>query len=93
MFKDLSQFKAYLAKIKNFNELLIIQQGGRGIDATAMIKSIEKAIVNDYTSVFNKNENLWKSIGITSEDILKELAKNNKFDKFEQLKNVFKTTR
>lgn len=46
--KQISQFKAYLAKINNFNELLIIQQGGRaGVDIPAMKRALQTAIKND----------------------------------------------
>ena len=31
MFKDLGQYKAYLRAIDNFDQLYIIQQGGRGV--------------------------------------------------------------
>jgi len=30
-FKNLGQYKAYLREINNFDQLYIIQQGGRGI--------------------------------------------------------------
>ena len=49
MFKDLGQFKAYLGVIDNFDNLYIIQQGGRGIT--------REQIINRLKNVLNKGKN------------------------------------
>jgi len=69
MFKDLGQFKAYLRKINNFDELYIIQQGGRNISEGQMIARLKKVIKENIDDVFSsiwENErlrnNLFKGI-------------------------------
>ena len=49
MFKDLGQFKAYLGVIDNFDNLYIIQQGGRGVT--------REQIINRLKNVLNKGKN------------------------------------
>ena len=49
MFKDLGQFKAYLGTIDNFDNLYIIQQGGRGVT--------REQIINRLKNVLNKGKN------------------------------------
>ncbi|MBR8721638.1 hypothetical protein IX307_002841 [Bacteroides pyogenes] len=49
MFKDLGQFKAYLGAIDNFDNLYIIQQGGRGVT--------REQIINRLKNVLNKGKN------------------------------------
>ena len=46
-FKNLGQYKAYLREINNFDQLYIIQQGGRGITKEDIIKRLESAIAKD----------------------------------------------
>ena len=46
-FKDLGQYKSYLREIDNFDQLYIIQQGGRGITKEDIIKRLESAIAKD----------------------------------------------
>lgn len=41
MFKDLGQFKAYLGAIDNFDNLYIIQQGGRDVTKKDIVKQLE----------------------------------------------------
>ena len=60
MFKDLGQFKAYLGAIDNFDNLYIIQQGGRGVT--------REQIINRLKNVLNKGKNkdeifevIWKN--------------------------------
>ena len=60
MFKDLGQFKAYLGAIDNFDNLYIIQQGGRGVT--------REQIINHLKNVLNKGKNkdeifevIWKN--------------------------------
>jgi hypothetical protein len=84
MFKDLKQFKAYLAKINNFDELYIIQQAGRGFDQQQILNRLQSAISQDAKSVFEANEGLWKNIGIENDidlnSIVNNKALNNYFD-------------
>ena len=49
MFKDLGQFKAYLGAIDNFDNLYIIQQGGRGVT--------REQIINRLKNILNKGKN------------------------------------
>ena len=49
MFKNLGQFKAYLGAIDNFDNLYIIQQGGRGVT--------REQIINRLKNVLNKGNN------------------------------------
>ena len=44
MFKDLGQYKAYLRAIDNFDQLYIIQQGGRGITKELVVRRLQSAI-------------------------------------------------
>ena len=46
-FKNLGQYKAYLRAIDNFDQLYIIQQGGRGVTKEDIIKKLESAIAKD----------------------------------------------
>ena len=50
-FKNLGQYKAYLRAIDNFDQLYIIQQGGRGITKEEIIKKLESAIAKDAEGV------------------------------------------
>ena len=70
MFGDLGQFKAYLREIDSFDQLYIIQQGGRGVTREQIIAQLERAIAKDAESVFNAKRNVWINIGIgTSTDL------------------------
>ena len=51
-FKNLGQYKAYLRAIDNFDQLYIIQQGGRGITKEDIIKKLESAIAKDAEGVY-----------------------------------------
>ena len=62
MFKDLGQFKAYLRKINNFDELYIIQQGGRNISEGQMINRLQTALKSDVKNVFNSNTTLFRKL-------------------------------
>ena len=46
-FKNLGQYKAYLEVIDDFEQLYIIQQGGRGVTKEDIIKKLESAIAKD----------------------------------------------
>ena len=61
LFKDLGQYKAYLRAIDNFDQLYIIQQGGRGITREDVVRRLQSAIkkeINDVFEIIWKNENL-----------------------------------
>nr|WP_315001753.1 chaperone HtpG [uncultured Capnocytophaga sp.] len=61
MFKDLGQYKAYLREINNFDQLYIIQQGGRNITKELVVRRLQSAIkkeINDVFEIIWKNENL-----------------------------------
>ena len=74
-FKDLGQYKAYLRAIDNFDQLYIIQQGGRGITKEDIIKKLESAIAKDAEGVYRANESIWLNMKIGSYKKLEDLAK------------------
>ena len=59
MFQNLGQYKAYLEVIDDFDQLYIIQQGGRGITKEDIIKRLESAIAKDAEGVYKANESIW----------------------------------
>lgn len=78
LFKDLGQYKAYLRAIDNFDQLYIIQQGGRGITKEGIIKKLESAIAKDAEGVYKANESIWLNMGIESAEDLRDFAKTKK---------------
>ena len=61
MFQNLGQYKAYLREIDNFDQLYIIQQGGRGVTREDVVRRLQSAIkkeINDVFEIIWKNENL-----------------------------------
>ena len=74
-FKNLGQYKAYLREIDNFDQLYIIQQGGRGITKEDIIKRLESAIAKDAEGVYRANESIWLNMKIGSYKKLEDLAK------------------
>ena len=78
LFKDLGQYKAYLRTIDNFDQLYIIQQGGRGVTRKQVIERLESAIAKDAEAVFDAKKSLWKNMGIRSFKELEDLAKTKK---------------
>jgi len=78
MFKDLGQYKAYLRAIDNFDQLYIIQQGGRGITKEDIIKKLESAIAKDAEGVYYAKKSIWLNMGIESAEDLKDFAKTKK---------------
>lgn len=74
MFRDLGQFKAYLREIDSFDQLYIIQQGGRGVTHEQIIAQLERAIAKDAESVFESNESLWRQFNISSGQQLKKIC-------------------
>ena len=75
MFQNLGQYKAYLREINNFDQLYIIQQGGRGITKEDIIKKLESAIAKDAEGVYRANESIWLNMKIGSYKKLEDLAK------------------
>ncbi|WP_278537205.1 hypothetical protein [Prevotella denticola] len=96
MFKDLRQFKAYLDAIDNFDQLYIIQQGGRDVTKKDIIKQLEKAIANDAESVFRAKPQLWKNMDIDNFEELKRLCQEQKLSQgpeYEPFRNMILTTK
>ena len=75
MFKNLGQYKAYLEVIDDFEQLYIIQQGGRGVTRKEVIERLESAIAKDAKSVFDAKKSLWRNMKIGSYKKLEDLAK------------------
>lgn len=78
MFKNLGQYKAYLREINNFDQLYIIQQGGRGVTRKEVIEKLESAIAKDAEGVYKANESIWLNMKIGSYKKLEDLAKTKK---------------
>lgn len=82
MFKDLGQFKAYLGAIDNFDNLYIIQQGGRGITREQIINRLKNVLnkgknKDEIFEVIWKNETLRKNVfGQMSDPYFKIQAKS-----------------
>ncbi len=96
MFKDLGQFKAYLNGIDNFDQLYIIQQGGRDVTKKDIIKQLEKAIANDAESVFRAKPQLWKNMDIDNFEELTRLCQEQKLSQgpeYEPFRNMILTTK
>ena len=75
MFQNLGQYKAYLREINNFDQLYIIQQGGRGVTRKQVIERLESAIAKDAEGVSKANESIWLNMKIGSYKKLEDLAK------------------
>ncbi len=58
-FKNLGQYKAYLREINNFDQLYIIQQGGRGVTRKEVIERLESAIAKDAEGVYYAKKSIW----------------------------------
>lgn len=74
MFGDLGQFKAYLENIDSFDQLYIIQQGGRGVTREQIINRLRKELL--------KPENLIEVFKIirSKPSLNRELLENTKND-------------
>ncbi len=74
MFRDLGQFKAYLENIDSFDQLYIIQQGGRGVTREQIINRLRKELL--------KSENLIEVFKIirSKPSLNRELLENIKND-------------
>lgn len=86
MFKGLGQFKAYLREIDNFDQLYIIQQGGRGVTREQIIRRLRDELLKD--------ENLMEVFGIIrakpqmNRDLLKNIINDN--EALEELTRLIK---
>lgn len=91
IFGDLGQFKAYLENIDSFDQLYIIQQGGRKVTREQIIAQLEQAIAKDAKSVYTTNQKIWNELGIESGADLyekcstKKLSKSEQFQKFRNI--------
>ena len=77
-FKNLGQYKAYLEVIDDFDQLYIIQQGGRGVTKEDIIKRLESAIAKDAEGVYYAKKSIWLNMGIESAEDLRDFAKTKK---------------
>ena len=77
-FKNLGQYKAYLREINNFDQLYIIQQGGRGVTRKEIIERLESAIAKDAEGVYYAKKSIWLNMGIESAEDLRDFAKTKK---------------
>ena len=96
MFGDLGQFKAYLENIDSFDQLYIIQQGGRKITREQIIAQLEQAIAKDAKSVYTTNQKIWNKLGIKSVDELYEKCSTKKLSKselFQDFRNIIVITK
>ena len=96
MFGDLGQFKAYLREIDSFDQLYIIQQGGRGVKRKQIIEQLEQAIAKDAKSVYTTNQKIWNELGIENGADLYEKCSTKKLSKseqFQEFRNVVVITK
>lgn len=96
MFGDLGQFKAYLREIDSFDQLYIIQQGGRKVTREQIIAQLEQAIAKDAKSVYTTNQKIWNELGIRSVDELYEKCSTKKLSKseqFQEFRNIIVITK
>ena len=95
MFGDLGQFKAYLENIDSFDQLYIIQQGGRGVMREQIIAQLEQAIAKDAENVFNANRNVWINMGIGTFADLERICRAQGLSSapaFQIFRNIIQTT-
>jgi len=95
MFRDLGQFKAYLREIDSFDQLYIIQQGGRGVTREQIITKLEGAIAKDAENVFNANRNVWINMGIGTFADLERICRAQGLSSasaFRIFRNIIQTT-
>ena len=91
MFGDLGQFKAYLREIDSFDQLYIIQQGGRGVTREQIIAQLERAIAKDAESVYITNQKIWNKFRIKNATELyekcsaQELSRSELFQAFRNI--------
>ena len=96
MFKDFGQFKAYLRVIDNFDQLYIIQQGGRGVTREQIIAQLERAIAKDTKSVYTINQRLWNDLGVNNFRTLQNKCNANELlrsEDFLEFRNIVVVTK
>ena len=96
MFKNLGQFKAYLSIIDNFDQLYIIQQGGRGVTREQIIAQLERAIAKDTKSVYTINQRLWNDLGVNNFRTLQNKCNANELlrsEDFLEFRNIVVVTK
>ncbi len=67
--------KAYLGAIDNFDNLYIIQQGGRGITREQIIAQLERSIAKDAEGVYYANKQLWQKFRLRTPNELQKACK------------------
>ena len=98
MFKNLAQFKAYLGAIDNFDNLYIIQQGGRGVTREQIINRL-KSVLNDGNNkdevfeVIWNNETLRKNVfeGLSRKKALECFSQNINSSNYEMFNSILIT--
>ena len=90
-FQNLGQYKAYLEVIDDFEQLYIIQQGGRGVTRKEVIERLESAIAKDAEGVYYAKKQLWQKFRLKTPDELqkacetKALSQSSAFEKFRDI--------
>ena len=95
MFGDLGQFKAYLREIDSFDQLYIIQQGGRGVTRKQIIAQLERAIAKDAKRVYTTNRKVWNKLGIGTFADLERICSAQGLSSapaFQIFRNIIQTT-
>ena len=92
IFRDLRQFKAYIRQISSFDQLRIVQQGGRGVEAKQIIRRLEKKIEEDAYDVFYTNKELWKSMKIDKWEKLKASCSKGRLSQHSKFKEIIRLT-
>ena len=92
IFRDLRQFKAYIRQISSFDQLRIVQQGGRGVEAEQIIRRLEKMIEKDAVEIYKINEELWNSVGIGSLEELKASCSLGRLSQHSKFKEIIRLT-
>ena len=92
IFRDLRQFKAYIRQISSFDQLRIVQQGGRGVEVEQIIRRLEKKIEEDAYDVFYTNKELWKSMKIDKWEKLKASCSKGRLSQHSKFKEIIRLT-
>ena len=96
MFKNLGQFKAYIRDIDNFDQLYIIQQGGRGVTREQIIAKLERSIAKDAEGVYYANKQLWQKFRLRTPNELQKACKTKALSEsptFENFRNIILITK
>ena len=92
MFKNLGQFKAYIRDIDNFDQLYIIQQGGRGVTREQIIAQLERSIAKDAEGVYYAKKQLWQKFRLRTPKACKTKALSES-PTFENFRNIILITK